>query len=203
MPLLRRGFTQLAALALLGGAKAWAAERAPVQSLQLQRNDWVPNNPRLPVLIYPQAIALQGSDPAALFERTFASHGWPPQWRYGVFNYHHYHTEGHEVLGVASGQAQLMLGGPNGHVVKVCAGDVLLLPAGTGHCNLGSSDDFLVVGAYPPGQHADICREAPTAAQQARIDTLPFPDLDPVQGSCTPGPCPSEVSSPNGLKRNS
>lgn len=118
----------------------------------------------------------------ALFEKTFSANGWPPQWRYGVYSYHHYHTEGHEVLGIASGQARLMLGGPDGHVLEVSSGDVLLLPAGTGHCNLDSSEDFLVVGAYPPGQHADICREAPTKAQQASIDTMPFPEQDPVQG---------------------
>lgn len=155
----------------------------PVQTLQLERNDWVPNNPRLPVLIYPQAIELNGSDPAALFEQTFRANGWPPQWRYGVYDFHHYHTEGHEVLGVAAGHAQLMLGGPDGHVVPISAGDVLLLPAGTGHCNLSCSADFLVVGAYPPGQHADICREAPSREQLEKIAKLPFPQSDPVQGA--------------------
>jgi uncharacterized protein YjlB len=155
---------------------------APIQTLLLERNGWVPNNPRLPVLVYIKVIAVQDSDPAALFEKTFSANGWPPQWRYGVYDYHHYHTEGHEVLGVASGYARLMLGGPNGRVLEVSSGDVLLLPAGTGHCNVGSSDDFLVVGAYPPGQQADICREAPTKAQLVSIDNLPFPDQDPVQG---------------------
>lgn len=158
------------------------AVTATVQILMFERNKWVPNNPRLPVLIYPKAIAVQDSDPAALFEKIFSANGWQPQWRYGVYSYHHYHTEGHEVLGIASGKARLMLGGPNGHVLEVSSGDVLLLPAGTGHCNLDSSEDFLVVGAYPPGQRADICREAPTTAQLASIDTLPFPDQDPVQG---------------------
>lgn len=158
-------------------------ETATVQTLMFERNQWVPNNPHLPILVYPTAIAVQGDDPAALFERIFIANGWPPQWRYGVYSYHHYHTEGHEVLGIASGRARLMLGGPDGHVLEVSPGDVLLLPAGTGHCNLDSSEDFLVVGAYPPGQHADICREAPTRAQLASIDTLPFPAQDPVQGS--------------------
>lgn len=87
------------------------AVTAFVQTLMLEPNDWVPNNPHLPVIIYPKAIAIQDSDPAGLFEKTFNDNGWPPQWRYGVYNYHHYHTEGHEVLGVFSGQARLMLGG--------------------------------------------------------------------------------------------
>jgi len=156
---------------------------AAAQHMMFQRNGWVPNNPRLPVLVYPKAIAVQGDDPAALLEQTFSANGWPPQWRYGIYDFHHYHTKGHEVLGIASGHARLMLGGPGGQVLQVSAGDVLLLPAGTGHCNLDCSDDFLVVGAYPPGQHADICREAPSAAQLQDIDMLPFPDRDPVQGA--------------------
>jgi len=158
------------------------AVHAPVQTLLLERNGWVPNNPRLPVLIYIKAIAVEGSDPAALFEKTFLANGWPPQWRYGVYDFHHYHTEGHEVLGIVSGYARLMLGGPDSRVLEVSSGDVLLLPAGTGHCNVGSSDDFLVVGAYPPDQHADICREAPSAEQLTNMAGLPFPDQDPVQG---------------------
>lgn len=154
-----------------------------VQTLWFERNEWVPNNPRLPVLIYPGVITVTDSDPASPFENVFRINGWPPQWRYGIYSYHHYHTQGHEVLGIASGEACLMLGGPKGHVLEVSSGDVLLLPAGTGHCNLESSEDFLVVGAYPPGQHADICREAPTKSQLTSIETLPFPALDPVQGS--------------------
>jgi len=155
---------------------------AITQIMMLECNGWVPNNPRLPVLVYPNAIAEQSSDLVALFEKTFSTNGWPPQWRNGVYSYHHYHTEGHEVLGIASGHARLMLGGPNGFVLNVSAGDALLLPAGTGHCNLASSDDFLVVGAYPPRQQADICREAPSNVQLETIDKLPFPSQDPVQG---------------------
>jgi uncharacterized protein YjlB len=155
---------------------------APIQPLLLERNGWVPNNPRLPVLIYIKAIAVQGNDPAALFEQTFSTNGWPPQWRYGVYDFHHYHTEGHEVLGVTSGFTRLMLGGPDGRVLEVSAGDVLLLPAGTGHCNIGCSDDFMVVGAYPSGQNGNICREAPSPEQLVRIANLPFPNQDPVLG---------------------
>lgn len=160
------------------------AKAAPaVQTLMFKRNGGIPNNPKLAVFIYPAALAVSGNDPAALFEQTFKANGWPPQWRYGVFTYHHYHVRGHEVLGVYAGSARLMLGGPQGHVLEVKAGDVLLLPAGTGHCNLGSSDDFMVVGAYPPGQEGDINRDPATDAQIAAIARLTFPHSDPVLGS--------------------
>lgn len=155
---------------------------APVQTLLLEHNAWVPNNPRLPVLIYIKAIATKCGDPVATIEHTFSTHGWPPQWCSGVYDYHHYHSQGHEVLGVVSGFARLMLGGPNGRLVEVSAGDVLLLPVGTGHCSAQCSDDFLVVGAYPPGQYADTCRQAPTPNQRANILSLPLPEHDPVQG---------------------
>lgn len=157
-------------------------ETDSVHALLLERNDWVPNNPRLPVLIYSKAVAIRDEDPASEFEKTFAENGWPPQWRADIFNYHHYHTQGHEVLGIASGKARLIIGGPDGQILSVSAGDVLLLPAGTGHCSLKASNDFLVVGAYPPGQHPDICRESPSEDQLQRIKTLPFPVIDPVQG---------------------
>ncbi|WP_154232291.1 cupin domain-containing protein [Pseudomonas syringae] len=153
-----------------------------VQALMFKANGGIPNNPTLPVLIYPSALEVTGNDPASLFERTFKANGWLPQWRYGVFTYHHYHTRGHEVLGVYAGKARLMLGGPNGRVVEVKAGDVLLLPAGTGHCNLGSSDDFMVVGAYPPGQEGDINRDPATLRQIEQIAQLKAPDTDPVMG---------------------
>lgn len=154
---------------------------APIP-LMFKRGDTVPNNPDLPVLFYSEALSKPFDDPAALCEAMFASQGWPPQWRDRIYNYHHYHTQGHEVLGVASGHAQLMLGGEHGQVLNVSTGDVLLLPAGTGHCSLSASKDFLVVGAYPPGQHADICREAPTPAQLRNIERLPFPEEGPVTG---------------------
>ncbi|WP_254657097.1 hypothetical protein [Sphingobium fuliginis] len=99
-----------------------------IESFLLGENDWVPNNARLPVVIYRAALDGEGEDLAGRFEALFEDHGWPPDWRDGIFDYHHYHSTAHEVLGVFAGKASHELGGPDGHKVSVAAGDALMLP---------------------------------------------------------------------------
>ena len=154
--------------------------KTAVEKIQLSRNGWMPNNDLLPVLLYRRAV--DGEGMATRMEAVLERNLWPAQWRNGVYTFHHYHSTAHEVLGIAGGSAQLMLGGENGHVVAVEAGDVLVLPVGTGHFLVHANPGFLVLGAYPVGQHWDICRSAPEASAAERMRRLPFPASDPLTG---------------------
>ena len=111
----------------------------------------IPNNPTLPFLVYPGALNLPGDDPAAACEAVFEHHGWSGSWRDGIYPFAHYHSTAHEVLGICRGKAQVRFGGDAGVTLTVRAGDVVVIPAGVGHQNLGAGGDFLVVGAYPAG----------------------------------------------------
>jgi uncharacterized protein YjlB len=151
------------------------------QTLILRPGPDVPNS-RLPVLIFRGAIPRGEDGVAAGFEKLFEANGWGGTWRDGVYDYHHFHSNAHEVLGIEEGRAQLQLGGETGEAVDVEAGDVVLLPAGTGHCRKSKSTKFMVVGAYPPGQHSpDICRDR-SPEVELRIGKTAIPETDPVAG---------------------
>ena len=153
----------------------------PAEPIMLKPHGWVPNNPNLPVLLYRQALQA-GGDFAEAAEAVFRRNDWPPRWRGSIVPYHHYHTTAHEVLAVADGAARVLLGGPDGVEIELGERDVVVLPAGTGHCLLYAEADFLVVGAYPQGQEWDILRDAADVPTLERIAAVPVPEVDPVEG---------------------
>jgi uncharacterized protein YjlB len=144
----------------------------------------IPNS-ALPLLVYRQAVPAD----AAAIERIFTANRWPAAWRGPVFPHHHFHSEAHEVLGVAEGETQVQFGGPNGQVLTVRAGDVVVVPAGVGHCRQAQSDGLVIVGAYPdntprrdlrhgdPAEHAEVVRN---------VSAVPLPQADPVVGADGP-----------------
>jgi uncharacterized protein YjlB len=147
-----------------------------------------PNNEKLPLMVYKNAIAIPAQDPAGAVERIFRENEWGNSWRNGIYTYHHYHSTAHEVLGIYGGTVTVQLGGPNGIVVDGVAGDVIIIPAGVAHKNLGSSGDFRCVGAYPPGQDWDMNYGRPGERPKAdqNIADVPLPTMDPVYGAGGP-----------------
>lgn len=148
-----------------------------------KKNDSFPNNDTLPVVILQSAVKGNDMTPEN-FEKIFTSNGWPAAWRNGIFNFHHFHSTAHEVLGIYSGWIEVCFGGPGGKVLKATAGDIIVIPAGVSHCNKTESGDFRVVGAYPKGQRWDMRKgtldELPEVL--TNIKAVPLPICDPFYG---------------------
>jgi uncharacterized protein YjlB len=92
------------------------------------------------------------------------------------------------VLGIASGSVRVRLGGENGKTVELCAGDVVVIPAGVAHKSEGASPDLVVVGAYPGGRSPDM--RGPGAQERERVQRniaeVALPACDPVFGKSGP-----------------
>ncbi|MBZ0138266.1 MAG: cupin domain-containing protein [Pseudorhodoplanes sp.] len=149
----------------------------------------IPNNPALPFIVYRDAINLAGTpDPESLVENVIAGNGWGNLWRNGIYEYVHYHSMIHEALGIARGRAKVRFGGANGEELDIGPGDVVILPAGTGHQCLWASPDLVVIGAYPKTGRFDLCRGSKAEREKAlaTIAQVPVPDSDPVYGKNGP-----------------
>jgi uncharacterized protein YjlB len=162
--------------------------RAPVTQT-FSDDGRIPNNAALPMVLYCGAIDLAGSpDPENLIEETFAANGWGDMWRNGIYHYAHYHSMIHEALAIARGRATVRFGGEHGRDIEVAPGDVIILPAGTGHQCLTQTPTLVVIGAYPPTGKYNLCRA--TKAERAKallsIPKVSLPDSDPVYGSKGP-----------------
>jgi uncharacterized protein YjlB len=143
----------------------------------------VPNNP-MPFLVYKDAVDVANAHPEKTIEGLFGANGWGDMWRNGVYDYLHYHATVHEALGIARGHARVRFGGDAGKAFEISAGDVAILPAGTGHQCLSASKDFSVIGAYPPGARMHVTRPTPENYRKA-LKTIPevnLPNSDPVMG---------------------
>jgi uncharacterized protein YjlB len=149
----------------------------------------IPNNSRLPFICYRSPVRLTPAhDPAAIFEDLFESNGWMDSWRDGIHAFLHYHSSTHEVLGIARGHGGVRFGGESGKIVQLRAGDVAILPAGTGHQCVSASRDLLVVGAYPEAGNYDECKGSREEYARAlkSIPKVRLPAKDPVYGKDGP-----------------
>ncbi len=161
--------------------KAMASSMVQPEKFLFKDDGKIPNS-KYPLLLYRNGFTAKGK--ASLLEKQFAANNWTNSWDNGIYPFHHFHSTSHEVLGIYAGSALLHLGGEQGEKLKVQAGDIIVIPAGVGHKNLGASDDFGVVGAYPDGRDWDLLKGEPGERPQAdkNIQALPIPDFDPLQG---------------------
>ncbi len=144
-----------------------------------------PNNSRWPLVVYNTGTEVDGHcASAADFEKLFQTNGWPPQWRSSIFDFHHYHSTSHEVLGVFRGHAEIQFGGDKGLVIQCNSGDAIIIPAGVAHRCLSSRDGFCCVGAYPAGADWDVltAQDDDRIAAARRVAAVATPALDPVYG---------------------
>ncbi|QDP24088.1 cupin domain-containing protein [Bradyrhizobium cosmicum] len=159
-------------------------DKAEPLAISFEDDGLVPNNV-LPFLVYQGAVTLDPKRPEETVEDLFGVNGWGGMWRNGVYDYLHYHATVHEALGVARGRARVRFGGNRGQELEISAGDVAILPAGTGHQLVSAAKDFCVVGAYPPGSRMQITRPTPENHAKA-LKTIPavrLPETDPVTGA--------------------
>jgi uncharacterized protein YjlB len=148
-------------------------------------NGNIPNNPHLPALVYRKFFPLEAAEKQKQFQQCFENNGWKGIWKNGIYDYHHFHSSSHEVLGIARGSVEMQLGGEGGPCLRLESGDFIVLPAGTGHKRLHGSDNLVVVGAYPEGQESyDVCRHKSDCRDDviATIAAVPLPQSDPAYG---------------------
>jgi uncharacterized protein YjlB len=136
----------------------------------------------LPAFIYSNAFP--GEDIAEQMETRFQENNWTNNWRDIILPYDHYHSNTHEVLGIAIGSVTLQIGGKNGIQKTFHAGDVIILPAGVGHFSVSAHTDYLIVGGYPNGAAWDLLTGKSKEREKAilNIKKVPLPALDPVYG---------------------
>ncbi|GAA0890479.1 hypothetical protein GCM10009122_01570 [Fulvivirga kasyanovii] len=158
-------------------------EGIEIETHYFENSGNIPNS-KYPVMIYHQAFSDTEPQAADWLKQRFASNNWTNSWRWGVYDFHHYHSNTHEVLGVFSGWALLHLGGPNGKQIRVKKGNVIVIPAGVAHKCPEAGDSFEVVGAYPDGIQPDMNKgeDGERPKTDKNIATVPFPDKDPLNG---------------------
>jgi uncharacterized protein YjlB len=77
----------------------------------------------------------------------------------------------------------VQFGGHRGRILRLKSGDVAVLPAGTGHQRLAASQDFLVIGAYPPSGTYDECTSSEDHERALKaIPKVGRPRKDPAYG---------------------
>ncbi|MEM9160977.1 MAG: cupin domain-containing protein [Verrucomicrobiota bacterium] len=165
-------------------AEGLLADSPRVEVILFEDDGLVPNNPRLPFLVYKDVLSKDCPAMDRVFEELYLKNGWQAPWRWSVYGYHHYHATTHEALGCFDGRATIQFGGEKGRKIEVEKGDFALIPAGVGHKNLKASAGFQMAGTYPLGFTADMKRDRKDDHDGSlrMIAEVAIPDRDPLYG---------------------
>lgn len=152
-------------------------------SFHFKSDGGIPNS-KLPLLLYHEIFSESGEDAAVWLEKRFSHNGWTNSWRWGIYDFHHFHSNTHEVLGVFRGSAQVQVGGENGQILDFVVGTIVVIPAGVGHKCISATEDFEVVGAYPQGAEPDLNRPQDGIPDEiiSNIAQVELPGNDPLLG---------------------
>lgn len=169
--------------------KSFVDVTGPVQHINIIRHlipeaGEFPNNGLLPLLVYRNALHLPEKDRSQAVTDMFERNRWTNAWTNGIFKYHHYHSNAHEVLGITRGTVRVQFGGPSGISLLLEEKDVVIIPAGVAHKNISENDDVVCVGAYPEDRRCDMNygKGSERPAADKNIKSTPLPDTDPVYG---------------------
>ena len=144
---------------------------------------YFPGNPYYPLLIYKESLLCRDREPKTV-QIHLLQNDWRHSWVGSIYDYHHYHSNTHELLAIISGNCEVQFGGENGSIYTVNQDDVIIIPAGVAHRSLHMSDNFQCIGAYPFEVEYDMrygtAEEYPEALNS--IKQVGLPKKDPVFG---------------------
>ncbi|KAI9375489.1 hypothetical protein BJX61DRAFT_531558 [Aspergillus egyptiacus] len=160
----------------------------------LPPTDYAPNNP-LPILHYQNVLPQPRTEDGVT--KFLTANKWEKRGTWGPIWQSHFHPNSHECYGVFQGSSTLLLGAAGddgtsdvGLRVTVHAGDVVVLPAGTGHSSVESTVDYRYIGVYPTGcprwRNEFGTRRIDSKSFRDEIAGVGFPEEDPVYGKNGP-----------------
>ncbi|NCI50840.1 cupin domain-containing protein [Sediminibacterium roseum] len=155
-----------------------------IHKYYIKENGVFPNNEKLQVLHYRNMINVPLLFAATAVKKLFRQNGWGNNWRAGIFTYDHYHSNTHEAMAVIKGKTTVLLGGKGGRKLEIEKGDVLIIPAGVAHKNLGKENDVVCIGGYPDALEYDMNYGAEDERPKTdrTISKVKPPATDPVFG---------------------
>ncbi|KAH8592342.1 hypothetical protein B0O99DRAFT_630326 [Bisporella sp. PMI_857] len=164
------------------------------ETYYIEPTEYAPNNP-MPVLVYRAVLPKPITEENA---STFLeANNWEKRGTWGSIEIRHFHPNSHECYGIFRGTSTLLIGqgkldARGGKRITVTAGDVIVLPAGTGHSSVESTEDYRYVGVYPKGcpRWRNMYGDRPVRelGLRAEIEAVEVPTHDPVSG--VDGPLP-------------